>query len=187
MTSNSTETVPTAPRRKKRQPIIAFGLAALAIGGIGAAATSAAWSDNAWFSAPAAAATFNLQGSLNGTDWFEGEKTTANGVTTVELQIPSTAFANLLPDQTRNVKLWVRNESSINAALTSTVAFDQGATFATKPTSQISGLAASLTPKGAATAMDEFQLTLTTPTGWESTNIGKSGTVLVTLTATATS
>lgn len=187
MTSTTTETVPTSPRRKKRTPFIAFGLAALAIGGIGAAATSAAWTDNAWFSAPAAAATFDLQGSLNGVDWVQGAKSTANGVTTFELKIPATAFADLLPNQTRNVTLWVRNESSVNAALTSTAAFETGSTFVSNPTPAISGLVASLTPKGAATAMDEFQLTLTTPAQWESTNIGKTGTVLVTLTATATS
>lgn len=183
MTSNTIETAPASPRRKKRQPIIAFGLAALAIGGIGAAATSAAWSDNAWFSAPAAAATFNLQGSLDGTTWVEGTQTTANGVTTMQLQVPATAFANLLPGQTRTVDLWVRNESSVNAALTSETAFGTSSTFVTKPTAVVSDLAQSVTPNGT----DKFQLTVTTPAQWESTNIGKTGTVVVTLSATATS
>jgi predicted ribosomally synthesized peptide with SipW-like signal peptide len=187
MTSNTAETAPTSPRRKKRQPIIAFGLAALAIGGIGAAATSAAWSDNTWFSAPAAAATFNLQGSLDGTTWLDGTQTTVGDVTTYELAVPATTFANLLPGQTRNVNLWVRNDSSVNAVLTSEVAFANGSTFVTKPTPALSGLAASLTAQGTAGATDQFQLALTTPAAWDPANIGKSGTVVVTLTATATS
>lgn len=187
MTSTTTETVPTQKRRNKRQPIIAFGLAVLAVGGIGAAATSAAWSDNTWFSAPAAAATFNLQGSLNGTDWSEGTKTIANGVTTIELKVPADKFANLLPGQTRTVDLWVRNESSVSAALTSTVSFDQGATFTTNPTSEIVDLAPTLTPTSGAGAQDKFQLSVKTPADWAQTNVGASGTVVVTVSATATS
>src|SRR5690606_40575280 len=56
----------TESRKGKRRPIIAFALAALAVGGIGAAATSAAWTDNVFFSAQAESATFNLQGSIDG-------------------------------------------------------------------------------------------------------------------------
>lgn len=189
MTSNTTspsaETAPTQERRKKRQPIIAFTLAALAVGGIGAAATSAAWTDNAWFSAPAAAATFNLQASLDGTTWVEGEQTTSNGVTTIQLQVPAAKFANLLPGESRYVDLWVLNESSVNAGLKHTVTF-KNSTFTEAPKAEVSDLAATLTPKGTNGAKDQFKLTITAPAEWNSTNIGKSGTVVVELNATAT-
>lgn len=186
MTSNTPETAPVEERRSKKRPFIAFGLAALAVGGIGAAATSAAWTDNTWFSAPAASATFNLQGSLNGTTWVEGTQSTVDGVTTFELNVPADTFADLLPGQTRTVDLWVKNDSSVSAALTSTAAFASGATFADAPTVSLAGLAATLAPQGA-TNTDQFQLTVTTPAEWSSANIGKSGTVVVTITATATS
>ena len=58
-------------RQDKRRPLAAFGLAVLAVGGVGAALTSAAWTDNALFAAPATAATFDLQGSLDGTTWSD--------------------------------------------------------------------------------------------------------------------
>ena len=187
MTETTTHTVPTKQRRRKREPIIAFGLAVLAVGGIGAAATSAAWTDNTWFSAPAAGATFNLQGSLNGTDWVEGSATTADGVTSFELEIPADEFADLIPGQTRTVDLWVRNESSVNAAITSSVAFDKNSTFTVNPEAAIVDLAETLTPQGEAGATDQFQLTVETPATWEQANVGKNGTVIVTVNATAVS
>ncbi|GEK86839.1 hypothetical protein [Microbacterium aerolatum] len=177
MTSNT-----TTQKRNKRHPLVAFGLAALAVGGVGAAITSAAWTDNTFFSAPAAAATFDLQGSLDGKAWTQSGNADA-----VELVIPASQFANLLPAQTRTIDLWVRNESSVNAALTSQVAFASNSTFTTKPTASVSGLITTLTPTGSTGAQDQFQLTVTTPADWAPVNQGKSGTVVVTVSATATS
>lgn len=187
MTSTNTETVHSQERRNKRRPFIAFGLAVLAIGGIGAAATSAAWTDNGWFSASASAATFNLKVSLDGTTWSEGTAKTVGDDTIIAVEIPADKYANLLPGQKRDMNLWVRNDSSVAAALTSTVGFANGSTFQTKPSAALSGLAATLEPTGKTGADDQFLLSLTTPADWTSANIGKSGTVVVTLTATATS
>ncbi|WP_426182407.1 hypothetical protein [Microbacterium sp. TWP3-1-2b2] len=180
-TENTTENAPTQERRK-RHPLVAFGLAALAIGGVGAAITSAAWTDNTLFAAPAAAATFDLQGSLDGKTWAQSD--TAD---TLELVIPASKFVDLLPGQTRTIDLWVRNESTVNAALTSQVAFGASTTFTTKPTPALAGLVATLTPTGTTGAQDQFQLTVTTPADWAPTNQGKSGTMVVTVSATATS
>ncbi|GGD75319.1 hypothetical protein [Microbacterium murale] len=187
MTSSHIETVPSQERRNKRRPFIAFGLAVLAIGGIGAAATSAAWTDNGWFSASASAATFDLQVSLDGKTWSQGAAKTVDGVTTIDVKVPSTAYANLLPGQKRDVNLWVRNDSSVAANLTKTVGFAEGSTFAANPSATLSGLAETLAPTGQTGSDDQFLLSLTTPADWTSANVGKSGTVVVTLTATATS
>jgi hypothetical protein len=40
-------------KKNKRRPIVAFALATLAVGGVGAALTSAAWTDNVFFAAAA--------------------------------------------------------------------------------------------------------------------------------------
>lgn len=168
-------------RRGARRPLIAFGLAALAIGGIGAAATSAAWTDNVFFSAQSQAATFNLQGSLDGTSWVESDN---NG--SIQLVVPASQFANLLPGDTRSVTLHVQNLGSVNAALTSSVAYAAGSTFTTNPAPAVSGLAATLTPAGGAAASDAFTLTVTTPADWATTNQGKNGTIIVTVSGTAT-
>jgi hypothetical protein len=162
---------------------MAFALAVLATGGIGAALTSAAWTDNTFFSAPAAGATFNLQGSTDGTTWKESAAKNS-----IELVVPAEKLANLLPGETRTIKLWVKNASSVNAALTSTVEYAPGNTatdFTVKPTATITGLAASLTSSGS-TATDEFDLVVTTPADWPTSNQGKTGTILVTVSATAT-
>ncbi|MFD5215174.1 hypothetical protein [Microbacterium sp. NPDC058345] len=180
MNSSAAPSSQTRTTRRKRRPVLAFGLAVLAVGGIGAAATSAAWTDNTFFSAPAAAATFDIQGSIDGTTWLDsGTKDS------VQLTIPAETLANLLPGQSRTVKLWVRNQSSVSAALTSEVAFATGSTFVVNPGAAVSGLAATLTPSGSG-ATDQFDLTVTAPADWAPANQGKTGTIVVTVAATAT-
>lgn len=162
------------PRKDKKRAIIAFALAALAIGGIGAAATSAAWTDNVFFSADAQAATFNLQGSIDGKVWAEGGED-------AKIQIPAAKLANLLPGETRTISLHVKNDSTVNAALTSTVQFAD-ATFAANPTATVEDLAPTLVSG----ATDEFQLVVKAPADWAATNQGKSATIVVTIAGTAT-
>jgi len=173
----------TADRKRKRRPIVALSLAVLAVGGIGAAATSAAWTDNAFFAAQAQGATFNLQASLDGTanSWKESDSQPG-----VELTVPASHFANLLPGQSRTVAVFVKNTGSVSAALTGTAAFASGSTFTTDPTIAVSDLAATLTPATGTAASDQFNLTVTTPADWAATNQGKTGNVIVTITGTAT-
>lgn len=170
-----------AARKNKRRPVAAAVLAILAVGGIGAAATSAAWTDNVFFSSQAQAATFNLQGSLDGTSYKESDN--ANSV---ELVIPASQLANLLPGQSRSIDLYVKNTGSVSAALTGSVAFAANSTFTTNPTAGLGDLAATLTPSTGATASDKFTLTITTPADWATSNQGKTGTVIVTIAGTAT-
>ncbi|HWI32047.1 MAG TPA: hypothetical protein VNT50_11185 [Microbacterium sp.] len=166
----------TQTRKGKGRVIIAVGLAALAVTGMGAAATSAAWTDNVFFSAQAQAATFNLQGSLDGTTWLE-----SNNAGAIEIVVPATTFANLLPGQSRQVELRVKNLGSVSAALSSTVAFT-GSTFAANPAAVVSDLATSV----AAGGNDTFVLTVTAPSDWPTANQGKSATIVVTIAGTAT-
>lgn len=169
-----------APRKGKRRPLIAFGLAALAVGGIGAAATSAAWTDNVFFSAQAQAATFNLQGSLDGKTWVESDNKDK-----IELVVDAAKFANLIPGETRSVTLYVHNLGSVSAALTSTVEYATSS-FATNPTATVGDLAATLTPVSGAGSSDAFTLTITTPKDWDAKNQGQTGVVFVTIAGTAT-
>ncbi len=69
--------------RRKRVPVayMKFGLAGVALLGIGAAATSAAWSDNAWFGANATVASVELQASLTGAPGDYTNADAAPGVT----------------------------------------------------------------------------------------------------------
>ncbi|MGV9192874.1 hypothetical protein ACQ143_00805 [Microbacterium sp. MC2] len=176
MIDNTPTTASTVeePRKDKKRAVIAFGLAALAIGGIGAAATSAAWTDNVFFSAGAEAATFNLQGSIDGKSWTEG-------VEEAKIEIPASELANLLPGETRTIKLHVKNDSTVGAALTSSVEFAASA-FEENPTATVEDLAPTLVNG----ATDEFQLVVKAPADWAATNQGKSATIVVKIAGTAT-
>jgi len=113
-------------KRKKRGAIVKFSLAGVALVGIGAAATSAAWTDDAWFTGHANSfdATHTgdvlLKGSLNGADvtptWTEAH----NQATAIP--IPASAFADLLPGETRTVSLWVENAGAKNLDIKAVVA-----------------------------------------------------------------
>ncbi|WP_293782308.1 hypothetical protein [uncultured Aeromicrobium sp.] len=162
----------TTPRRRTAA---AFGLATLAIGGIGAALTSAAWTDNALFGAGTESATFALQGSLDGQHWV-----TSNDPDDIKLTVPTATFAKLLPGESRDVVLHVKNAGSVGAALTSKVTM-AGSTYQTAPAAAVSGLATSLPSKGT----DEFTLTVTAPDDWSPENQGRSGTVIVTVSGEA--
>lgn len=169
-------------KKNKRRPIVAFALATLAVGGVGAALTSAAWTDNVFFSAQADAATFDLQGSLDGKTWQQSDDKKA-----IQLVVPATTFAKLLPGQSRTVTLYVKNYGNVNAALTSSTEWAAGTTFATAPTAGVSDLVTSLTPAGTTGDTDAFTLTVTAPANWDVANKGKTGTVVVTVSGEATS
>lgn len=171
-----------SPRRNKRRPLIAFALATLAVGGVGAAMTSAAWTDNVYFSASAEAATFDLQGSVDGKTWEQSDSEGA-----ISLKVPAENFAKLLPGESRKVTLYVKNFGNVGAALTSSVAWTKDSTFALNPTAAVPDLATALTAAGTDGDTTAFTLTVTAPKDWKADNQGKTGTVLVTVSGEATS
>ncbi|SIT76448.1 hypothetical protein [Microbacterium sp. RU33B] len=180
--TTQTETRRDARKKNKRRPIIAFALATLAVGGVGAALTSAAWTDNVFFSASADAATFDLQGSLDGTDWKQSDNKEK-----IELVVPATAFAKLLPGETRTVTLYVKNLGNVSAKLASSVEWSSATNFVVKPEAAVSDLATTLTPATTKGDSDAFTLTVKAPSDWKPDNKGKAGTIIVTISGEATS
>lgn len=176
------ENTTTQPERSnKRRAVVAAVLAVLAVGGIGAAATSAAWTDNVFFSATAQAATFNLQGSLDNSTWLESDNKSA-----IQLVVPAAAFGNLLPGDTRTVTLHVKNTGTTNAALTVSTEWAAGTTFTTNPTVTATAARSTLTAATGATPSTTVTLTVTAPANWDAANQGKTGTIIVTVAGTAT-
>jgi hypothetical protein len=98
-------------RKRKRGAVIKFSLAGAALLGIAAAATSAAWTDDAWFSASATGATIELQGSLhtNPLSWNPADDSSQ------ALAIP--AFDNLVPNETRTYIVHVKNTGSVDVTV----------------------------------------------------------------------
>jgi predicted ribosomally synthesized peptide with SipW-like signal peptide len=172
-----------AERRSRKRPIVAAVLALVAVGGIGAVATSAAWTDNVFFTAPAQAATFDLQGSLDGSTWVQSDNPNS-----IQLVVPAATFANLLPGQTRNVTLYVENTGTANSALVASAAWASGSTFTTNPTISVSPSSSTLAAAtGSTPATTTVTLTVSAPSDWAAVNQGKAGNVVVTVSGTATS
>lgn len=86
-------------------------LAAVALLGIGAAVTAAAWEDRVYFEVDASAADFNVQGriALDGDDWSGWEEADSEQIAL------SVELTNLAPNDSRTVKLQLRNVGDITA------------------------------------------------------------------------
>lgn len=160
-------------KRKKRGAIVKFSLAGVALLGIGAAATSAAWTDDAWFKG--AANVFDasndgdvqLSGSLNGTTWSDANSS-ANGVA---IDIAASAFQDLLPGETRTVELYIKNTGHTKLAITSDVA-STGPVFAADGVTATLGTLSATTL--AATDTAHATLTITAP-AWDNSDLGMGG------------
>jgi predicted ribosomally synthesized peptide with SipW-like signal peptide len=104
LTPQSTPPSTTPSRRRK---ITKFGLAAVAVLGVGAALTSAAWSDNVWFGGTATAAKFELSGSVDTIDWVAGS------TSSVSIQLPADTLKAIGPNVSDEVVVYVRNDGDI--------------------------------------------------------------------------
>jgi hypothetical protein len=104
LTPQSTPPSTTPSRRRK---ITKFGLAAVAVLGVGAALTSAAWSDNVWFGGTANAAKFELSGSVDNIDWV------ADSTSSVSIQLPADTLKAIGPNVSDEVVVYVRNDGDI--------------------------------------------------------------------------
>ena len=92
----------------KRRKVTKFALAGVAVLGIGAAATSAAWSDNVFFGAEAAAADFELQGySPVANAWVDAD----SGVTRIVL--PAGILDEVGPGIADSYTLNIRNNGDL--------------------------------------------------------------------------
>lgn len=93
----------------RRRKITKFALAGVAVLGVGAALTSAAWTDNVWFGGSATTGDLDLQGRANpGDTWSEGSES-------IPIVIP--AIANVGPNQTDSHTVYVRNSGTVDVYL----------------------------------------------------------------------
>ena len=188
--SVSAATTPRRERRRKGVVILKFGLAGAALLGIAAAATSAAWSDDAWFSASAKGATVELQGALGAspaeTDWKDADNVGGAQALTVD----STVFGDLLPGDHRTVTLNLRNTGSTKLTL--------GAPDISLPSSgdqilatAVDGTHAAVTVTGTVPSTIDplgtaaVSLEITVPGGWVESNQGKAESFTVSFAGTA--
>ena len=187
--ANEGAAAPARARRRRKGTVLRLGLAGLALFGVGAAATSAAWTNDAWFSAGAGSANIALDASKDGATGPWEIADSAPGVT-----FGASTFALLVPGQTRTAQYWVKNNSStcLNVpAPTVTKAEPLAGTGANDATVTLSTTAIGNMAPGAVQAVT---VTVVTPTTWATTHqnqtsptalqIRYTGTTVVTSTST---
>jgi len=177
----TTTPAPEAAERKKRKraAIVKISLAGAALLGIGAAATSAAWSDQAWFQASATGATFELQGqNFATTPTYVDADDTAGTIV-----VPASSLANLVAGDTRTLTLKIKNTGSVGMTVAQANSWVSGGTnFTTAPTVAVTGV-----PAGTLAANTEATVTVTvsTPSSWATSNQGKAQDLQLTFTGTS--
>lgn len=146
----------------KRRKVTKFALAGVAVLGVSAAATSAAWSDNVFFGAEAAAADFELQG------WNPSTSTWVNaddGITAILL--PASAFDKVGPGIGDTYRLRVRNSGDLPIYLNKApIPTTTGPLFSGSEAAQVTFGAyndVELTPGQTAS----FDVIVTGPTSWD--------------------
>ncbi len=150
----------TTDRRARRATITKLALAAVAVLGVGAALTSAAWTDDAWFTASATAGEVELEGRAVAVppetelDWSEADDA---GTAVV---VPADRLEGLVPEEVRTFDIELRNSSSVPLYVT----------------------LATVDPAG---ALLEPASGTTVTTDWTDQELAVDGTVTVTVTVTA--
>jgi len=162
-------------RRRRRGAVARFGLAGVAVLGLGAAATSAAWTDDAWFAGSASAAEVELQGSIDGATWIDAD-TSGTGIA---VEVPDTAFADLNEATQASVDLHLRNDGSVPLTLgsASVTTDDTGIFGGTTPaTVSVTDPAVTTLGPGDTTSVT---LQVSTPDGWDASYQGQTGSLTV--------
>lgn len=182
MPTNSTPTTKTNRRRKRYAK---FALATVGLAGVGAALTSAAWTDDIAFMTDTSAATVDLQGSVTGADgsWFDvlgdDETSAANPIV-----VDSDAFGNLLPGDERTITVHLRNEGSVDLALGAPQFEFVGGFASALAAADVEGTYGTSTI--APDASTTLQVAVTVPADWDAANMGATGNLLVTVAAAGT-
>jgi predicted ribosomally synthesized peptide with SipW-like signal peptide len=189
-----------APEKRKKSTIIRLAIAGVAVLGIGAAITTAAWTDQAWFTAQADAASIELYGALA----VDGDCPAAPAnpaVSTapyvvaddltgaVDITLASGTFALLVPGEERaaGICLWNGGDVALSTSLAPIVTAGDAVFAGTDPASiavEDDG-AAYATQTIAADAVLPLDVVVTTPGDWDNSYQGlTSGEIAITFEGT---
>jgi hypothetical protein len=168
-------------RKRKRGAVIKFSLAGAALLGIAAAATSAAWTDQAWFKIDATSATVDLDASIDGVNWAPAD----GAGTAVTVTIPASSFGNINQSFNKTLTLHLRNSGSVPLTLTQADANGAGAGL----TDLVGGIFAAGDPAVVTVSLDATTLApnaetlvkvnLTTSPTWPATYQGQTGAITI--------
>ena len=176
----------------RRTRVLRVALAGIAILGIGAAITTAAWTDDVFFGADATASSFDLQGAPNPTGVACGPTLTYGDVglpgDEAEIDITTTELGALSPDDVVVVPFCLYNAGSLSGTLTPPAAggvtvtgtlFDGG--FLTADDVTVALDATTIAAGGYVAGT----MTVTTPDDWTSTAFGLAAHINFVVTGTS--
>lgn len=163
-------------RSRKPATLIKFGIASLAILGLGGAITAAAWQDTITFEAQADAASFDLVAKYSGMDSWRG-----TGVGDTTITIPAEKFAGMWSGETREINLAVKNIGTVAADIEvkTTVGGDLFDASKGKAEVTVKDAPSRLAPEG----YDVFTLSITAPE-WNAGQGGYQGEVTLEIVGT---
>ena len=135
--ATTTTTEQRDERRRRRAAIVKFSLAGAAVLGIGAAATSAVWTDDAWFSASATAVdpdtAIDLRGAFNPAE--PGTAPALDAFTEADtlgaaVAIPASVFADLTAGDSVTTTVWIHNAGTADLQIAEPDVVTTGGLFA---------------------------------------------------------
>lgn len=105
----------------RRRKITKFALAGVAVLGVGAALTSAAWTDDVFFGGSASSGGIELEGSTDNVNFFVGDASD-----NVDLVIEEFVIG---PDSSDSKRVWVQNTGDLEIRLSTVTATGSGPLF----------------------------------------------------------
>jgi hypothetical protein len=163
------------PQSSRRRKVTKFALAGVAVLGVGAALTSAAWSDDVFFGANADAATFELAGSADGVTFIAADSPGA------AVSIPVSELTAVGPGVGDSTTVYLQNTGEIDVYLNTAPSFVSatGALFGGSDPATLSygGYGDTILSPGETTS---FTITVTGDPDWTGSDYqGTSGTAIV--------
>lgn len=163
----------------RRRKVTKFALAGVAVLGVGAALTSAAWSDNVFFGGSAGAADFELQGYNPATAIWENAD--SNGARII---LPTDAFDEVGPGIGDTYTVYVRNNGDLPIYLNAPNTYSTGgALFAAPEPADVSYSGYSGDGILAVGEQESVDVTVTGNVDWTGTEYqGRTGTLSIQIT-----
>lgn len=160
-----------AETRDRRKKAVLVGVAVL---GLGVAATSAVWTDDAWFSGSSTAASeVDLQAALAADGPFVEANDSGSGVT-----LPASAFGQVFPDGTYTTTIFLKNNGSHTVDIDTADIELTGVMFEGAEPAEVEVTDAPAT-LAAGVVSDPITVTLTTPVDWDTSYQGSAGAITI--------
>ena len=163
-------------------------LAAGLLVGLGAAASSAAWTNGAYFRSGASSASVELQACSSANPGATNPSWTCENADTsgaAHVVLSSSAFSLMVPGQTYSTTVQLRNAGTVPLTVSSTIAGIAEPLTGTAPNATLTVSPAGPTTIAAAGSLN-LTVTVTTPSNWDMSHAAKTSAAALEIVSTGT-